>query len=347
MSGTRSPRPAPAQSGPVRCQAGRDLVVDDQGPVPARQVVQHGEDVRAVDVHAAGTLQHRLDDDGGERVGVRGVQGPGLTLPGDQLGVVRGAVDAAGRSRREHVLGQHAAEESVHAAQRVGHRHRREGVSVVAPAHREEPGAAPTCCEVPLQRHLHRDLDRHRARVGEEDVLEAVGGKVEEPAGEADGGLVGQATEHHVGHRAELPLGRGIELGHGVPVDRAPPRRHGVDDLARLAVAVTQPQPDAVRRLHQVRRLGRECGGVGVPHVVAVERQQRLEVEAVGVGSGRHRAPLCRYPHGAGVRPRRGCSRPREPAGPSGRAGRRRGPGRTGVRRRRPGRPSRSRRCPR
>ena len=75
------------------------------------------------------------------RVGVRGVERPRLALPGDQLGVVGGAVEPTGRARREDVLGQHPAEQRVHPADRVGHRHRRERVAVVAAADGEEPGA--------------------------------------------------------------------------------------------------------------------------------------------------------------------------------------------------------------
>ena len=70
-------------------------------------------------------------------------------------------------------------------------------------------------------------------------------------------------------------MSRGVELGHGIPVDRAPPRRHRVDHLAEAPVSVTQPQPDAVRGLHEVGLLRRQRGGVRVPHVLAVEGEQR------------------------------------------------------------------------
>ena len=303
MSGAVDRRAVPPGAGPERpgaVEPRRDLVVDDERPVRPGQLVEHRQHVRAVDVHPAGALEHRFDDHGGHLVGVRGIQRTGLALPGDQLGVVGRPVEAAGRSWGEDVLGQHPAEERVHAADRVGHRHRRERVAVVAPADREEPGPRPPGREVPLQRHLHRDLDRHRARVGEEDVLEPVGGEVDEAPGEPDRRLVGQPAEHHVRHRAELAMGRVVELGHGIPVDRAPPRRHRVDDLTRPAVAVTQPQPDAVRRLHEVRVLGSERGGVRVPHVGAVERQQRLDVGGQDRRRRRWSGPVrCRGARGA------------------------------------------------
>ena len=122
-----------------------------------------------------------------------GVQRPGLALPGDQLGVVGGAVEPAGRARREDVLGQHAPEERVHPAHRVGDRHRRERVAVVAAADGEQPGAWPPGRELELQRHLHRDLDRHRPGVGEEHVLEPGGREVDQAPRQADRGLVGEA----------------------------------------------------------------------------------------------------------------------------------------------------------
>ena len=86
-------------------------------------------------------------------------------------------------------------------------------------------------------------------------------------------------------------MGGGVELGDGVAVDGAPPRGHRVDDLARLAVAVAQAQPDAVRRVHEVRVLGRQRGGVGVPHVGAVERQQRLGVRRCRWSRGARASP--------------------------------------------------------
>ena len=86
------------------------------------------------------------------------------------------AVDvAAGRGRPvgEDLLRQHLAEHRVHPAHRVAHAHAAERVAVVAAADGQHPGplGVPEAALV-LQHHLQRDLDAHRAGVGEEDVLE-------------------------------------------------------------------------------------------------------------------------------------------------------------------------------
>ena len=105
-----------------------------------------------------------------------------------------------------------------------------------------------------LPGHLHGHLDRHRARVGEEDVGEP--DQLDEPAAELDRGTVGEPAEHDVRHPGELVGGGRVELGYGVPVDRAPPRRHRVDDLDRLAIPA-QPQAYAARGLDLVDGGGR------------------------------------------------------------------------------------------
>ena len=94
-----------------------------------------------------------------------------------------------GRRRSgEHLPRQHAAPQRVHAAVRVADAHRAEGVAVVAAAPGQQPvlGRA-SARPLVLQAHLDRDLDRHRAGVGEEDVLEPGRGDVDEPPGQLDG----------------------------------------------------------------------------------------------------------------------------------------------------------------
>ena len=267
-------RPVAGPQRPGAVEAGRDLVVDDERPVLSGQVVEDVEHPRGVDVHPPGSLEDGLEDDRGDVGGILREQVPRGAFPGDQLGVVVGEVEAGRGARGEDVLGQHAAEEGVHPADRVGDGHRREGVAVVAAADGQEAGAALTGREVELQSGLHRDLDRDRPGVGEEDVLHPGGREVEEAAAEVDGGCVREAAEHHVGHRVELAADGCVELGHAVPVDRAPPRAHRVDDLVGGAVGVAQPQPDALGGLDEVGVAGRQRRGVRVPHVRAVEGAQ-------------------------------------------------------------------------
>ena len=242
-------------AGPPRAgapEAGGDLVVDRQQPVLAGHLGEGGDGRRVVGVHAARALEDRLDDHRGELVGVPGGEVADLLGPGvELLGVGAGTRG----SRGEDVLGEGALPQRVHAAVRVGHRHRREGVAVVAAADREESGAAPLAAtDLRLEGHLHRDLDRDRAGVGEEDPGQRLRGHLDEPLDEADRGLVGQPAEHHVAHRVQLRAGGGVELRDPVAVDRAPPARHAVDDLAAGAVRVDQAQVDPLRALDEVGR---------------------------------------------------------------------------------------------
>ena len=71
-----------------------------------------------------------------------------------------------GRSSDE-LLGQEAGEQRVHAVLRIADRHRAGGVAVIAAAGRRRTACAPRTAPVEpeLHRHLHGDLDRHRAGV--------------------------------------------------------------------------------------------------------------------------------------------------------------------------------------
>jgi hypothetical protein len=256
-------------------EPGRDLVEDQQRTAAVGQIAENGEAVRVVDVHAAGSLQHRFDDDRGELVGVPVHQRGDLVGPAGDVGV-----EAAGRPRREQLRGEHPGEHRVHAAHRVAHAHRPERVAVVGAAQCQHSGA-PRCpaaggsttsaaALVVLQGHLQRDLDRDRSRVGQEDTLQAGGGDVDQPLAEADRGLVRQSAEHHVGHLVDLRPQGVVEVGVAVAVDGAPPGRHRVDDLP----AVGQPEAYPLRAGDQLRhqRIGHRR--VRVPQVLAVEVEQ-------------------------------------------------------------------------
>ena len=172
------------------------------------------------------------------------------------------------------MLGQYPPKEAVHATDRIRDRHRRKGVAVVSAADGEKARAWLAVGDMPLQRHLHGDLDGDRARVGEEDVIQALGGELDQAAPEFDRRFVGEPAEHHVAHAFELIASSAIELGHGIPVDGAPPRAHGVDGLKALTLAVTEVESNPLGALDEVGILRAEGAGVGVPEVRAVEGQQ-------------------------------------------------------------------------
>ena len=162
----------------------------------------------------------------------------------------------------------------VHAVERVADRHRAEGVAVIAAAQRQQAGASRAGG---LQAHLDRDLDGDRAGVGEEDVLERRRGQRNQPSRQLDRGLVGEAAEHDVRHAIQLCARGGVEHRVAVAVDRAPPRRHSVDQLA----AVGQGEPHAARARDEQRRGGGRHRAVWMPDVGVVERQQRTVTSGV------------------------------------------------------------------
>ena len=91
------------------------------------QLAQHVQVARVVEAHPARALHHRLDDHGGQLLGVRLDQAR-------QLGDVVAASKPAGGRSGEHLLRQHVAPQRVHAAVRVADAHRAERVAVVAAA---------------------------------------------------------------------------------------------------------------------------------------------------------------------------------------------------------------------
>ena len=97
----------------------------------------------------------------------------------------------------------------VHAGVGIAHRHRAGGVAVIAALEGDELGAAADAAVEPvLHRHLHRDLDRDRAGLGEEHAVEIARQQRREPPRQRQRLLVHQPAEHHMRHRRELPLDR-------------------------------------------------------------------------------------------------------------------------------------------
>ena len=69
----------------------------------------------------------------------------------------------------------------MHAIDRVGDRHRPEGVAVVAVGNGENALALWLIFGLPvLQRHLQRDLDRYGARVSKENSFQARRGQIQQ-----------------------------------------------------------------------------------------------------------------------------------------------------------------------
>ncbi len=157
------------------------------------------------------------------------------------------------------------------------------GVAVVAAAPGEQPPPLRAAARAPvLQAHLDRDLDRDRARVGEEDVLQRLRGDLHERGRQPDRGLVGEPAEHHMAHPPELVADGLVEHRMGVAVDGRPPGRHPVDQLAHPVHRLGQPQPHPRRGLHQVRRPHARHGRVRVPDVLPVEVEQLGRGEVTG-----------------------------------------------------------------
>ena len=100
---------------------------------------------------------------------------------------------------------------------------------MVAAAHGEEARPPLACREMELQRHLHRDLDRDRARVGEEDVLERFGREVDESTTQLDGRAVREPAEHHMAHLGELERAAASSCGTAYPW-----MAHHHDDMASI-----------------------------------------------------------------------------------------------------------------
>ena len=150
--------------------------------------------------------------------------------------------EARGRAGREERSRQHAPEELVHAVDRVAHRHRAEGVAVVAAAQREQARllGRPRACQY-WSAILIATSTATEPESQKNTCSSPPGVSATSRSRQLDRRLVGQAAEHDVGHAPELVSTAAVQLRVVVAVDRAPPGRHAVDQLA----AVLEPDADA------------------------------------------------------------------------------------------------------
>ena len=272
-----TPACSQANSAPAGApEAGRDLVEHEQQPVLVAQPAQQRDALRRVEAHPPRPLHDGLDDHRGQLVrragrrSSRDVRRPAR---------VQARVEAVGRALGEHVLGEHAGEHAVHPADRVADGHRAERVAVVAAAHGQQPRALGLAARaLKLQAQLDRDLDGDRAGVGEEHPSSPSGASSTRRSARRTAGSCVSPPNITCAIRPSCSRAARVERGVAVAVDRAPPRGHAVDQLA----AVRQLQAHALRRDDRQRRLRAGQRAVGMPDVLAVEREQ-----CVPVGSDR------------------------------------------------------------
>ena len=141
--------------------------------------------------------------------------------------------EARPRAVGEKVLGQRLVEQRMHAGHGVAHGHGPEGVAVIPAPNGEQLLFAGAALGGPvLQGHLDGCFHRHRAGIGEEDRPQLPRRDGDEFLRQAHGRLVGQAAEHHMGHRLQLDPDRLVQSRVVVTVNGAPPGRHAVYELA-------------------------------------------------------------------------------------------------------------------
>ena len=106
------------------------------------------------------------------------------------------------------------------------------------------------------------------------------GRQLDQAPRQLDRRLMRQSAEHHVRDPLELRAQGGVEVRVAVAVDRAPPRRHAIDQLA----AVAESQPHAARGLDQQWLLDAGHRAVRMPDVRAVQGPQLRVAFEVGHG---------------------------------------------------------------
>ena len=199
---------------------------------------------RVVHAHAAGTLDQRLDDDGGDFMVVLG-QGlfhggehiPRVLFPahalGAQVAIRAGYLEGVEQQRLVSVGEQ----------RHVAHRHRRHGFTVVAVGEGDEAFLLRLAAIQPVVvAHLQRHLDARRAVVGVKHLGQPGRGDLHQALGQFDHRLMGEAGQHHVLKAVQLLADACVDARVGMAEHIDPP---GADRI-QVALAVEIFQPDAL-----------------------------------------------------------------------------------------------------
>ena len=193
-----------------------------------------------------------------------------------RAGLVQRRVEAGGRARRRTpAAGRTLGPQLVHAAVRVAERHRRRGVAVVAAAQGQHAAAARLARCRQYCRHIFiatsTATEPESARNTRSSRLRR---HLDQPFGEPDRRLVGQAAEHHVAHPSSCcraPRRRAPGGGsRGSRTTRRPCRRS-----ARVPSASRRRVPSASDDRQDLAPRQRR---VGVPDVIAIELEELLPI---------------------------------------------------------------------
>ena len=144
-------------------EAGGDLVEHEERAVLVARLAHTAERLGVMEAHSARALDERLDDDAGHVVGSRGHR------------LLERAVVARRRERQVNRVDPESPERAVHSVDRIRQRHRRERVPVVRTFEADDRAPRRAAVLEGLDGHLQRDLDRHRAALGEEHTRQRRG----------------------------------------------------------------------------------------------------------------------------------------------------------------------------
>src|SRR5690606_2662860 len=121
-------------------EARGDLVEHQEHTAFLGDLTQYPQVLGVVELHAPGSLHHRLHHDGGQFVGVL----PYRAHQGVRIGRIDRGVESGRWSRNEHLFRQDTTPQRVHPAFGVAHAHGVEGVTVVSATPGEHPAFPPT-----------------------------------------------------------------------------------------------------------------------------------------------------------------------------------------------------------
>jgi len=246
----RHPLPFAGEDRPRAPEPGRDLVGDEQDVVRAAELRDRGEVPVRRDDHPSRGLHERLDDERRDLLPApfeESGEGRETLAPARGAPLPERAAVAVER-RPLHRPEEEGAVDLVEEADPPD-AHRPERVAVVGVGETDElsfPPPAPAAVLPVLEGELQGDLDRRRAVVGEEDLLDAGRGDPDQPLGELRGRRAPQPQKGRVRDLPELPHNRTVDLPFPVPVDVDPER----GDPVEVPPPVRVLQPAAPRRLY-------------------------------------------------------------------------------------------------